>query len=236
MEVAKQPLIERPYDRGTRKLDIAGERYGMLVAREHVGFRYGSMSFWRFDCDCGATCVKSAARVRWSWKIGDPQNICHCGCRSKLKYTGGLSQTAEYKLWKNIKPRLCRAWQDDFLDFKAECLDFRNAKWLLANNRELPIGPGNFHWAAHPEKVYDLIEKCIQVLIGRGMTRQEATARTWKISRQRRSQLIARAEGVCPFCFQPAMPGFCMCETCNDKHNAQKRRLNKKKQILATAQ
>lgn len=59
-----------------RFLDLAGVRFGMLVARERVapdGKRQGSR--WRCECDCGRFTVSRTKDLR------DVGNTTSCGCR-----------------------------------------------------------------------------------------------------------------------------------------------------------
>lgn len=56
------------------RVEVAGHRYGRLVAMEFVEHRHGH-SLWRFKCDCeiGKTVVASLSNVR-------SRNTLSCGC------------------------------------------------------------------------------------------------------------------------------------------------------------
>lgn len=61
------------HDRGVkRRADIAGQRFGRLVAVERVGIR-SKQSLWLCKCDCGNTTVVSMSNL----KVG---HTTSCGC------------------------------------------------------------------------------------------------------------------------------------------------------------
>lgn len=60
---------------GSKALDIAGQRFGKLVASERMGKRFNSY-LWKCICDCGNEHITSIATLR----RGDCTN---CGCYKK---------------------------------------------------------------------------------------------------------------------------------------------------------
>lgn len=56
-----------------RAIDIAGRRFGMLIAIEYVSSDNGTI--WRFKCDCGSSFIKKSSAVVNG-------HVESCGCRS----------------------------------------------------------------------------------------------------------------------------------------------------------
>lgn len=59
-----------------REPDIAGQRFGRLVALEKSGRDKGGRSLWKFKCDCGNTKILPSYVVR-KWRT------ISCGCYRK---------------------------------------------------------------------------------------------------------------------------------------------------------
>lgn len=86
-----------------KHLDIAGERYGMLVAIEldHIS---NSRTYWKFRCDCGNVKVIALRSVRG----GDTVS---CGCKAKAAIKSqqvprhGESHSRIYSIWRGMKKR-----------------------------------------------------------------------------------------------------------------------------------
>lgn len=81
-----------------RPANIAGERFGRLVAIKHVGKTQNNHAKWLFACNCGSTTVATANAVKSGGTVS-------CGCQQKEKAranciarhtTHGLSYTREY--------------------------------------------------------------------------------------------------------------------------------------------
>src|SRR5688572_14843332 len=82
------------------KYEIAGQRFGYLVAREFVG--EGLRSKWLCICDCGQpTLVQTNSLITGHTKS--------CGCASHLKgassRTHGRSRTRLYYVWMMMRHR-----------------------------------------------------------------------------------------------------------------------------------
>lgn len=69
--------------------DIAGKRYGRLVAIEQA-----CTAKWRFQCDCGKETIALVSNVR----RGKTRS---CGC-GRGKFTHGMSSAPEYAVWEGI--------------------------------------------------------------------------------------------------------------------------------------
>jgi len=75
--------------KGRKFKDIAGQRYGRLVAKEFVR-RENGMTYWKCKCDCGNDFIVNYA------------NLTHgatksCGCIRNTKYTEFISSTTDYE-------------------------------------------------------------------------------------------------------------------------------------------
>ena len=86
-----------------KKLDLTGQRFGMLRALECVGLNKRHQRRWRCICDCGRVKVIQSHDLR---KSGGTKS---CGClrhRPNLRnLTHGQSNTAEYRIWRGMWTR-----------------------------------------------------------------------------------------------------------------------------------
>jgi hypothetical protein len=113
--------------------NIAGQRFGRVVAIEPTGEKRWRVSMWRYVCDCG---VEKIAAVN-SLMSG---NIKSCGClqkelASKAQLKHGMYGTPEYLSWGSMIQRctnpknnnfknyggrgisVCKSWRDSFESF-----------------------------------------------------------------------------------------------------------------------
>lgn len=82
-----------------RYRDIAGQRFGHLIAIKYVGSTKGGRARWNCKCDCG----KESIVLQSSLVTG---NTTSCGCVLKAKITRhGMSNTKLYKVWQSMKTR-----------------------------------------------------------------------------------------------------------------------------------
>lgn len=78
-------------------LDLTGQRFGRLVALEHVRNNKHSSRIWKCQCDCGNTIETQAYALR----SGHTKS---CGCYHKDAITvHGMSYTREYKIFVGRK-------------------------------------------------------------------------------------------------------------------------------------
>src|SRR5687767_9554988 len=90
-----------------RPIEIAGQKFGMLLAVRALGISDGDRGrLWEFKCDCGGSKSAPAYRV----KSG---HIRSCGCatkgeaKAKGARTHGYSDTRTYSSWSGMISR-CR--------------------------------------------------------------------------------------------------------------------------------
>ena len=213
-------IEKRPYAWINRRFDITGQRFGRLVAREHVGFKHGC-SYWLFDCDCGGKKISSGPQMKYEAKVKDPDNRLHCGCQDHRSSANGQARHPAYHIWKRLRPKMDQDWGSNFSKFLEECWVHKDDKYLVRPDKTRPLGPDNFRWDSHFESYYATIDQCIHILQADfGDSLISATERVWKMSRQRRAQIVARHNHLCTTCFKPAMPGYVSCHDCNEKHKA----------------
>lgn len=125
------------------RVNLAGRRFGRLVAVEPTGDRYGDGSvLWRSRCDCGGENV-SPAKVLIR---GDTRS---CGClqdesRIARKTTHGYSETALYRRWRNIINRCENPRVPSFRDYGARgiqvCKQWHHFENFIADMGEPPPG------------------------------------------------------------------------------------------------
>jgi len=79
------------------RLDITGQKYGLLTAVRYTRTTLSRHSVWEFRCDCGNSIEYLMHEVRRG-------NKSSCGCLPKgtLKLHG-LSRTRAYQMWLHMK-------------------------------------------------------------------------------------------------------------------------------------
>lgn len=152
-------------------LDIAGERYGRLVAVRRVQNR-GRRTIWLFECDCGNTKQIPLEAVRG----GLTQS---CGCirteflvRRSLKHghSIGYRRSRTLQAWQHAKGRcfnpnnpkfpiyggrgitMCEQWRNDFKAFLADMGECPPDRTLDRIDPHGHYEPGNCRWATSHEQ------------------------------------------------------------------------------------
>jgi len=120
--------------------NMKGQRFGRLVALEHVGFASNRVALWRCKCDCGNEVVVRQCNLHSG-------NAESCGCFGidrikEANTTHGQSHTRIFNIWSKIKERcynpkrpayknyggkgvvMCDEWRYDFQMFY---------NWAMAN-------------------------------------------------------------------------------------------------------
>lgn len=156
-----------------RRLDIAGERYGNLVAIERLPTTSNG-SRWVFKCDCGNRTEALLSNVRCG-------AVKSCGClgsrntigQRSLKHGHGIgfkkSRTAT--AWRNAKTRcfnrknekysdyggrgitMCEEWSNDFRTFLRDMGECPDGLTLERDDVNGNYEPGNCRWATPKEQV-----------------------------------------------------------------------------------
>lgn len=114
------------------KIDIAGQKFGMLTAIEPCRDPKGRV-MWLCNCDCGGSRQAAAAQLRYG-------TVASCGCQRKFpkSFKHGMHKSPEYHAWKDAKGRcynpknrkypiygargirMCDRWLNDFEAFYAD--------------------------------------------------------------------------------------------------------------------
>lgn len=153
----------------TMAVDLIDDRFGRLVVVERVASRNGK-SYWRCDCDCGASVVVCAANLRNG-------SIKSCSClkaeRARvLRLVHGDKRTKtgkiapEWKAWDGMIQRcensknasferygargikVCQRWRDNYQAFLQDVGRKPSPKHSLDRiNNDGDYEPNNVRWA-----------------------------------------------------------------------------------------
>lgn len=181
-------------------LQIAGERYGRLVAIERVAPHASGYTQWSFRCDCGVVTTKPVRDIR----LG---KIESCGCllieKRKVAHrshghTSGGAETPEYRCWKAVIARCCSPDRKDWHRYGGRgikvCDEWRgNFASFLAHIGARPslrhsidrypdkngnYEPGNVRWATSKEQARNSRMNRIVDFDGASITLVELAERT----------------------------------------------------------
>src|SRR6266852_114617 len=84
-------------------MNIAGKRFGRLIAVSFSHRAKDHHSRWRFKCDCGQECI---ARPGYAKSCGClPKDRMREICKTKPSLTHGLSKSNEYRIWIGMLTR-----------------------------------------------------------------------------------------------------------------------------------
>lgn len=152
-----------------KKIDLAGQRFGRLVAVADAGRNKTGAVLWRCTCDCGGEAVVRCADLR-----NGAQRSCGClradVTAGRDKVHGGAG-TRLYSIWKGMRARcnnpnhtryndyggrgirICAEW-DDFAAFRDWALanGYRDDLTLDRKENDGNYCPENCRWATYLEQ------------------------------------------------------------------------------------
>ena len=148
-----------------KQKDIAGQRFGKLIAIRVVGQDSYSRNIWECICDCGNYTEVMIGNLT----SGSTQS---CGCNHDGHPTHKETKTRLYRIWQNMKSRcyydnddaymnygargisVCKEWKDDFLIFKKWAIENGYSNHLTIERKDVNSNycPENCCWISKGEQ------------------------------------------------------------------------------------
>ena len=166
--------------KGGKRMDIAGQKFGMLVALSYVGKRQtGSKeSLWLCRCDCGVEKAVSIGNLRSG-------NTKSCGCFQKAaRITHGATRSKLYNVWASVINRctnpnfndyrnyggrgiqMCERWRTSFANFAADMGGCPKGMSIDRIDNNGHYEPGNCRWATRKEQARNMRKNRLLTLNG----------------------------------------------------------------------
>lgn len=169
-----------------RRKDIAGSRFGKLIASEELPME-NSMRKWRLICDCGNSV--EVLQKRFLYERG----IRSCGCDMPSHERHGKSESPEHKVWQQMKYRcsnpnatgyhkyggrgikVCDEWQRSFTAFLRD-VGYRPsmAHTLDRIDNNKGYEPKNVRWTDQKTQARNTSKNRLVEVDGRTVTLAEA--------------------------------------------------------------
>ncbi len=95
--------------------NVAGLRFGRLVAIERAGRNKAGMALWSCRCDCGGTATPTIYKLTGG-------HTTSCGCRQRTTRlthgeTSGRNRSPEFRAWQNMLKRCSNENHPQFKDW-----------------------------------------------------------------------------------------------------------------------
>lgn len=171
--------------------DLAGRKFGRLIAVEMCGHNKHNQRLWLWRCDCGNEIRRVSGPIKHGRQIS-------CGChrdeQSGLRATHGRSNSRTYKAWRSMKSRcagtngasskhyhgrgirVCARWLDSFENFLADMGECPKGLTLERDKNDMGYEPGNCRWATQADQVKNTRRTIRVKLAGRVMCLKDACA------------------------------------------------------------
>ena len=107
------------------RIDISGQRFGMLVAIEFLQYHQGKRSVWRCACDCGGERFTDAARLR--------AGIAKSCCGNPVKASHRMTKTRTYRVWSSMLSRIRNPTEKERKNYTDRGIDVCE-RWLSFEN------------------------------------------------------------------------------------------------------
>lgn len=147
---------------GTKPIvDIVGQTLGNLRVLKHLGF-LGKYSAFLCQCKCGKKVIRRGSILKYSAKNPNSDSAKYalfcidCVPDRKRGQNHGFSHKDGYSTWQFLRKKnlLCKEWTASVKLFFEECIEMKDARYLIRLDREKLFGPDNFIWSDHTEKLH----------------------------------------------------------------------------------